>query len=102
MGNNTGNPGFTLWGTYKYKKWESGASGINKVYGYAAKDMGGVSGGQFVKIGGGAYLPPLRAYLEYRGDGLAKNLRITERTLNFPKQSRFASLTATVPCPSAS
>lgn len=85
MGNNTGNPGFTLWGTYKYKKWESGASGINKVYGYAAKDMGGVSGGQFVKIGGGAYLPPLRAYLEYRGDGLAKKSSDSEENFELPE-----------------
>ena len=72
MGNNTGNPGFTLWGTYKYKKWKTGDADIDKVYGYAAKDKGDVSGGQFVKIGGGAYLPPLRAYLGYRGTGLAK------------------------------
>jgi hypothetical protein len=69
---NSGQSNFYLAGTYKYKKWESGASGIDKVYGYAARDKGGVSGGQFVKIGSGAFLPPLRAYLEYRGEGLAK------------------------------
>ena len=69
---NSGQSNFYLAGTYKYKKWESGASGIDKVYGYAAKDKNGASGGQFVKIGAGAYLPPLRAYLEYQGSGLAK------------------------------
>ena len=71
VSNTQGSP-FYLVGTYKYIKWESGASGIDKVYGYAAKDKNGASGGQFVKIGAGAYLPPLRAYLEYQGSGLAK------------------------------
>ena len=63
---------FRLRGTLKYKKWNTGDAGIEKVYGYAAKNKNGASGGQFVKIGGGAYLPPLRAYLEYQGQGLAK------------------------------
>lgn len=69
--NSIGSP-FYLQGTFKYKKWNTGDAGIEKVYGYAAKNKNGASGGQFVKIGGGAYLPPLRAYLEYQGQGLAK------------------------------
>ena len=63
---------FFIDGTLKYKKWNTGDAGIEKVYGYAAKNKDGASGGQFVKIGGGAFLPPLRAYLEYQGSGLAK------------------------------
>ena len=63
---------FYIDGTLKYKKWNTGDAGIDKVYGYAAKSVDGASGGQFVKIGGGAFLPPLRAYLEYQGSGLAK------------------------------
>ena len=85
MGNNTGNPGFTLWGTYKYKKWDKEDKDIEKVYGYAAKDADGASGGQFVKIGGGAYLPPLRAYLEYRGTGLAKKSSDNVKDFELPE-----------------
>ncbi len=70
--NSSHNNDFYAVGTYKYIKWESGASGIDRVYGYAAKDKNGASGGQFVKIGSGAYLPPLRVYLEYQHSGLAK------------------------------
>ena len=58
--------GLTFVGTYKYKKWESEDEEIDRIWGYAAKDKGAVAGGQFVKIGGGAYVPPLRAYLRYR------------------------------------
>ena len=58
--------GLTIVGTYKYKKWESDDKEIDRIWGYAAKDKGAVAGGQFVKIGGGAYVPPLRAYLRYR------------------------------------
>ncbi|MBO7414059.1 MAG: hypothetical protein J6U20_10450 [Fibrobacter sp.] len=63
----TGNQtGFVFAGTYKYKKWEAGDSEISRVYGYAAKEKKNVDAGKFVKIGSGAYLPPLRAYLRYR------------------------------------
>lgn len=61
----THNTDFIFTGTLKYKKWSS--EDIRGVYGYAAKNKGAVEGGQFVKIGSGAYLPPLRAYLQYRG-----------------------------------
>ena len=63
----TGNQtGFIFAGTYQYKKWEAGDSEISRVYGYAAKDKKNVDAGKFVKVGSGAYLPPLRAYLRYR------------------------------------
>jgi len=82
---NSGQSNFYLAGTYKYKKWVSGTSGIDKVYGYAAKDKNGASGGQFVKIGAGAYLPPLRAYLEYQGSGLAKKSSDNEEDFELPE-----------------
>ncbi|MCQ2063326.1 MAG: hypothetical protein MJY99_08320 [Fibrobacter sp.] len=58
--------GWTVYGTYTYKKWEEGDEGLGKTYGFA-----GVAGnkeedvGQFKKIGVGAYIYPMRAYLEY-------------------------------------
>ena len=59
---------FQLKGTLKYMKWDNEKAPISGVYGYAAKNKGEVSGGQFVKVGSGAYLPPLRAYLQYIGN----------------------------------
>lgn len=81
--NETGKNDFFLRGTYKYKKWNTGDDGIEKVYGYAAKDANGASGGQFVKIGSGAYLPPLRAYLEYQGDGSALSKKSSDNVKDF-------------------
>ena len=58
--------GWTIYGTYAYKKWEEDDKGLGKTYGFA-----GVAGnkeedvGQFAKIGVGAYIYPMRAYLEY-------------------------------------
>lgn len=63
---------FVFAGTYSYVEWKAGDGAIGKVYGYAARDKGAVTAGQFVKVGTGANIAPLRAYLRYRGHGLAK------------------------------
>jgi hypothetical protein len=63
---------FVFAGTYSYVEWKAGDGAIGKVYGYAAKDKGAVTAGQFVKVGTGANIAPLRAYLRYKGHGLAK------------------------------
>lgn len=53
-------------GTYEYKSWQEGDPGIGKTYGFA-----GSTGndpdivGKFAKVGAGAYIYPMRAYLEY-------------------------------------
>ena len=52
-----------LVGAYVYKSWDENPNKEGTIYGYAAKKKGTVSAGQFVKIGGGAYIPPLRLYL---------------------------------------
>lgn len=52
-----------LVGAYVYKSWDENPNNEGTIYGYAAKKKGTVSAGQFVKIGGGAYIPPLRLYL---------------------------------------
>ena len=62
-----GNNHYTFTGTYSYKKWAAGDSELGKIYGYAAKKKSTVAGGQFVKVGSGAFVPPLRAYLKYTG-----------------------------------
>ena len=63
----TGREDWVFQGTYDFIRWESGNSDLGKVYGYAAKDDGSVSAGQFVKAGNNAFIPPLRAYLKYVG-----------------------------------
>ena len=54
-------------GTYEYKTWEEGDAGLGRTYGFAAND--GVNDpsivGKFAKIAAGAYIYPMRAYLEY-------------------------------------
>lgn len=53
--------GWTFKGTLGYKKW---AEGNPRVYGFAAEADDGISIGQFVKAGAGAWISPFRAYLE--------------------------------------
>ncbi len=59
--------GWTIYGTYAYKQWNAGDAGIGSTYGFAAND--GVNDpaivGEFRKVGAGAYIYPMRAYLEY-------------------------------------
>ena len=62
----TGESDWSLEGTYSYIHWEY-LDGSEGIYGYAAKDKGKVEAGQFVKVGSGASVAPLRAYLKYIG-----------------------------------
>ena len=50
-------------GTTAYKKWKTGDPELGRVYGFAAESKDGISVGQFVKAGAGAWIPPYRAYL---------------------------------------
>lgn len=53
-------------GTYEYKTWSTAADGLGKDYGFAGTDGNDKDiVGQFRKIGSGAYIYPMRAYLEY-------------------------------------
>ena len=66
--NVTGKSDWDLVGTYSYVQWEEYHPDLGTIYGYAAKDKGAVKAGQFVKVGSGASVAPLRAYLKYIGD----------------------------------
>ena len=70
--NVTGKSDWDLVGTYSYVQWEEYHPDLGTIYGYAAKEKGAVKAGQFVKVGSGASVAPLRAYLKYIGD--TKNL----------------------------
>ena len=80
----TGGNDWSFEGVYNFTRWEAGDADLGKVYGYAAKDKGKVTSGQFVKVGSGAFVPPLRAYLKYIGKGsLAKSAN--ESSVELPK-----------------
>ena len=64
-GSTTSN-GWTFKGNYENKKWDSAPKGT---YGFSAADYsGGISQGQFVKVGTNVSIKPMRCYLVY-GDG---------------------------------
>ena len=52
-------------GTWKYKKWESGDPELGVAYGFAASSSADnkIQVGDFVKVGVGAWIRPMRAYL---------------------------------------
>lgn len=52
-------------GTWQYKKWESGDPELGVAYGFAASssDDSKIQVGDFVKVGVGAWIRPMRAYL---------------------------------------
>lgn len=55
-------------GSYNFIRWDKDHADLGNVYGYAAKTKGKVEAGQFTKVGAGAFVPPLRAYLIYKGE----------------------------------
>ena len=62
---------WTFRGTWEYKKWgpsrstdgQNGDPETGFAYGFAASDAAGISVGDFVKVGEGAWIRPMRAYL---------------------------------------
>lgn len=69
--NKTQNCDWIFQGTYDFIRWDKDNADLGIVYGYAAKDKNKVEAGHFTRVGAGAYLPPMRAYLKYRGDAKA-------------------------------
>ena len=51
-------------GTYEEYTWTSAPRGT---YGFSGVTDGGISQGQFVKVGENVYIKPMRCYLEYKG-----------------------------------
>lgn len=84
--------GWSIYGSYDYKTWKKGDKGLGKTYGFVGwqdcddpEDVG-----LFKKVGAGAYLYPMRAYLEYEIP--VKKVRIA------PNSARAAaSVTASLP-----
>ena len=63
---------WNLVGAYEYKQWLEGDPSIGKSYAFAgSKDNDPSIVGKFSKIAAGAYIYPMRAYLEYRAPAAA-------------------------------
>lgn len=54
---------WTFQGTYETIEWAQAPTGI---YGFSAKTAGGISQGQFVKVGDYVRIKPMRCYLKYK------------------------------------
>ena len=57
--------GWTFRGTWEYKMWEEGDPELGYAYGFAASasETNNIKVGDFVKVGVGAWIRPMRAYL---------------------------------------
>lgn len=78
---------FSLTGVYSKKVWDEDSEND---YGFAAGDGTGATAGQFVKVGSGVSLYPLRAYLTcHPGNVLAKVSADAEETLPEVIKVRF-------------
>lgn len=78
---------FSVTGVYSKKVWNSDS---DNDYGFAAGDGTGATAGQFVKVGSGVSLYPLRAYLTcHPGNVLAKVSADAEETLPEVIKVRF-------------
>ena len=53
-------------GTYDTQEWTTAPTGI---YGFSAQATGGISQGEFVKVGAYVRIKPMRAYLKYKDGG---------------------------------
>ncbi len=53
-------------GTYDTQSWTTAPTGI---YGFSAQNTGGISQGEFVKVGAYVRIKPMRAYLKYKDGG---------------------------------
>ncbi|MBP3775890.1 MAG: leucine-rich repeat protein [Prevotella sp.] len=53
-------------GTYETQEWTTAPTGI---YGFSAQATGGISQGEFVKVGAYVKVKPMRAYLKYKDGG---------------------------------
>lgn len=82
---------WTFIGTYSRLTYVTSGTGLftDPVYGFAAKAMGDVIAGEFVRADVGAYIPPMRCFLKYgqsgtRGETDELPERITVKLVNDP------------------
>lgn len=79
--------GWTFRGTWKYKKWKAGDSELGNAYGFAAKSENDkIQVGDFVRVGEGAWITPMRAYLvKANAQGVRANGAYAIRSSELPE-----------------
>ena len=87
-------------GVYAYKKWAKDDEDLGRVYGFSAEKIGNVGIGQFVRVGAGAYIYPLRAYLinmDEEDAGVTQNSRQLRPRARSLVKSATTDLPETIP-----
>lgn len=56
---------WTFTATYNYHKWNEQETEAGNIYGFAAQNASGAKVGEFVQLGNGAWIRPMRAFLVY-------------------------------------
>ena len=64
-------------GTYSYKTWDEDELKYRSVYGFAAREEGDYAIGDFVKVGTGASINPMRAYIVFNPPKPLKGAQIS-------------------------
>lgn len=64
--NNEDGSTWTFTTTYKYHKWNEEETKDGNLYGFAAQNVSGAKVGEYVQLSSGAWIRPMRAYLEYK------------------------------------
>lgn len=64
-------------GTYSYKTWDEDELRYRSVYGFAAREEGDFAIGDFVKVGAGASINPMRAYIVFNPPKPLKGAQIS-------------------------
>lgn len=64
--NNEDGSTWTFTATYKYHKWNEEETKDGNLYGFAAQNVSGAKVGEYVQLSSGAWIRPMRAYLEYK------------------------------------
>lgn len=64
-------------GTYSYKTWDEDELKYRSVYGFAAREEGDYAIGDFVKVGAGASINPMRAYIVFNPPKPLKGAQIS-------------------------
>ena len=64
--NNEDGSTWTFTTTYKYHKWNEDETKDGNLYGFAAQNVSGAKVGEYVQLSSGAWIRPMRAYLEYK------------------------------------
>ena len=76
---------WTFKGVYSYKKFEAEDPELGRAYGFAGKTVNGYAAGEFVMVGAGAWLNPMRCYLVHNAPTTAKSSKDSWNNASLPE-----------------